>query len=1152
MLNSISRNTRRVILGGLVGAFLLWSSTAQAATQDVNDEVNGLFSNILAKVNGFLATPVGMLTGLIFGSAVAGTAGTFILKQVGSILGAISLKIAGFVGGLKVARAGILSLAILGSGSILAGVTTVLAGVGAAIASFAASVLGIVAGVAVLGGVVGVAIFGEGDTIGERFANAENSVRRFFGIATRSAKKLKSSLMDSLGGFDKIGDIDVNFKPFLDSFRFEDITAEETKRLQRIAKRTNKILEGAQKSIETNGDLSRSETRRVKRAVDIARTEIVNANLGLDQGESGGASKSGIASRRALLEPFQNLLTNRAGNLLTGGREIANALNLAQKASDDVVTSFGILQDEIKNGTPTGIGFAISDILNNDKIVNELSQSLEGTTFIKALDKIAQVTAGINANAIDADSFNELFTGLSQLGGALDLSESSGLGYGNLQQEVAEQILSDLERAVLKVSNKAQGRIRSVVESDFIKAIETANNFFEGTFDLGKLDENQIAALSTDSLRNLTKILETQVKLSTAALAKDLEGNNQNVIPDEIRQTFLERQKSLAENLKQTVLGKLGIFAEDGSVKEEVLGRLESLNEKLEDLEIDALKILPSSKVALIQEDEKAAVTANSKILSGLRAIESISNQIENTDQGRTQTLNSLTKQLEKEKALLANAVKFVNLRADAEIDRLGALENSLEKVDNAIDFEEALGLSQTTIDEVLGLNTALDALYLSLQRIALDGTNVDDGLLAKLNAQADEYKKKLAAILGAPEDDNTSDDTDKDSQTPFEKFVDNLNTAGFGFSLEDAARLGAKAFERLKTPVAQVAKLNEKIVNSAIDDTKARRAAVQALKEQKTEIFKILSAGTVGQKQEAFSGFGIDPELALEGKRAQKLGLEIALNRKRLIQLNGEDVVLQKQISHELERQEFILDTLVNKSEEAAQSIKEAFKTGFKELLKGETTIKGFFDGLLDAISSRIIDTVVDSFVEAFFHSANLTEMFERMFQGLSDLGDKSGLETGLSFKQGMDETASSIVDTGSDSFFGMLNGGFKTFFGGLKSMFSTIGSFLLGSGGAGGLFSSITGFSFGSFLGLNAGGIVPSTPYSTKGVDSVPAMLTPGELVVPADKVDNFSGNQTVVNLSITGDISRQTRTEIVRMLPTIANGVNAQNKERNFKYR
>jgi len=122
-------------------------------------------------------------------------------------------------------------------------------------------------------------------------------------------------------------------------------------------------------------------------------------------------------------------------------------------------------------------------------------------------------------------------------------------------------------------------------------------------------------------------------------------------------------------------------------------------------------------------------------------------------------------------------------------------------------------------------------------------------------------------------------------------------------------------------------------------------------------------------------------------------------------------------------------------------------------------------------------------------------------------------------------------------DGFFGNLFGSITGMFGG-------------GAGNAGTIFSLFSG---GSFFGFNSGGIVPHTPYSQRGVDSVPAMLTPGELVIPTDQINNMMGsnNQTVVNLSITGDVSRQTKQEIIKMLPTIANGVNAQNKERNFKY-
>jgi len=43
---------------------------------------------------------------------------------------------------------------------------------------------------------------------------------------------------------------------------------------------------------------------------------------------------------------------------------------------------------------------------------------------------------------------------------------------------------------------------------------------------------------------------------------------------------------------------------------------------------------------------------------------------------------------------------------------------------------------------------------------------------------------------------------------------------------------------------------------------------------------------------------------------------------------------------------------------------------------------------------------------------------------------------------------------------------------------------------------------------------------------------------------------GNQQVINLNITGDISRQTKSEIVRMLPLIAEGVNGHNKERGYR--
>ena len=87
-------------------------------------------------------------------------------------------------------------------------------------------------------------------------------------------------------------------------------------------------------------------------------------------------------------------------------------------------------------------------------------------------------------------------------------------------------------------------------------------------------------------------------------------------------------------------------------------------------------------------------------------------------------------------------------------------------------------------------------------------------------------------------------------------------------------------------------------------------------------------------------------------------------------------------------------------------------------------------------------------------------------------------------------------------------------------------------------------------SLLGFADGGIVPSTPNSKSYADSVPAILQPGELVVPVDQVDNFlgggSGGGQTFNINVTGDVSRLTRSEIVKMMPEIAAGTNMLNKE------
>jgi hypothetical protein len=158
-------------------------------------------------------------------------------------------------------------------------------------------------------------------------------------------------------------------------------------------------------------------------------------------------------------------------------------------------------------------------------------------------------------------------------------------------------------------------------------------------------------------------------------------------------------------------------------------------------------------------------------------------------------------------------------------------------------------------------------------------------------------------------------------------------------------------------------------------------------------------------------------------------------------------------------------------------------------------------------------------------------------------------------------------------------------------KAIFDGLSGALSGEAGGGldlgGLLKS--GFSaIMSWLPFASGGYVSGPGTSTS--DSIPARLSNGEFVVRAAatrkhlpllqainsgralaafaegglvQANNLQGlssaaiphsvqnnsNSQEININITGDISRQTKSEIYKMLPQIAAGVNSHNKEQNY---
>lgn len=249
----------------------------------------------------------------------------------------------------------------------------------------------------------------------------------------------------------------------------------------------------------------------------------------------------------------------------------------------------------------------------------------------------------------------------------------------------------------------------------------------------------------------------------------------------------------------------------------------------------------------------------------------------------------------------------------------------------------------------------------------------------------------------------------------------------------------------------------------------------------------------------------------------------------------------------------------------EAGVSMTEDIKTGANNaingLLRGQadedsSVLATFANSMLDTISGSIVDNMSKGLVDGLF-SAPLEgvtkKLGESIFSGMSNLFSGSDL----------------LGDIDFGSMFGGLIDGIKGAFSGIDF---------------GSMFTKLL-----SFLPFANGGYVSGPGTGTS--DSIPASLSNGEFVVRASATKRHlpllkainggyspqfangglvqarplqmlstvsheslsptggSTSMQEININITGDISRQTKSEIYKMLPQITAGVNSQNKEQNY---
>ena len=205
-------------------------------------------------------------------------------------------------------------------------------------------------------------------------------------------------------------------------------------------------------------------------------------------------------------------------------------------------------------------------------------------------------------------------------------------------------------------------------------------------------------------------------------------------------------------------------------------------------------------------------------------------------------------------------------------------------------------------------------------------------------------------------------------------------------------------------------------------------------------------------------------------------------------------------------------LDT-TSLAESFADSFKTDFTTELSHALKTGDTSE-IIPNLAASYSGKVIDGFVEGFTDTLFgDNGPLTNMFTS--------GINFGSKTGEVVNNGLQKGLSAIKEVAAKIDWGKIIQGIAGIFGG---------------------------------TGYSQGGVVRSVPGSQAGKDSVPAMLMPGEVVLSKNALANMrnggGGQQSTFNINVSGDVSRQTRKEIVKMMPQITGGVNAQNKESNHR--
>jgi len=459
------------------------------------------------------------------------------------------------------------------------------------------------------------------------------------------------------------------------------------------------------------------------------------------------------------------------------------------------------------------------------------------------------------------------------------------------------------------------------------------------------------------------------------------------------------------------------------------------------------------------------------------------------------------------------NARLFANLKQDeAELSKiLGLLSQSA----NIQLFSEDLAKGEATRDQIIEvINSAL-----ALKGISIDADkllNAPDSLISNLGKIASGFLSAAFArdtlAAGGEVDDTTIDKEIEKLKARGKALSDAISSGGLntsngggggggttntpiqrllsdiGLTIEGLVGLTGGETNSLFSSLKKIEAAEKRINNSALTNVGLRKQQLDIIRNQEAEIEKILSNGNVNSAETA----GFSPEVLGGGAGAIELQREInrIIRERGLISANNTEEIARA--NNELSSAQARLDSMLSTSQRLSDGLRDGLREGLGKVFK-EGDLEGGIMAFADKFSSTVVDTFIDAFVTSLIETAGIKEFFDGITSSLFDI--------------------------------------------------------LGGLGGGGGL-SGILSSAF-SLFGFDRGGTVPLIPGAQVGKDSVPALLKPGEIVTTTQDArtnnrSTESKDTQVFNINITGDISRQTRKEVLTMIPDIAGGVGSYNRE------